>query len=134
MKKTTPFVIASALLIGATSGYAAEPPVEFLQWWGTPSPQGIGTDAAGAVYVPDQVNRQIAVYDSSGLPVASWGSSGTAEGQFETPRDAAVATDGSIYIADMFNRRVQTFDSAGNFVLMWGKGVATGSSSAEICF
>jgi DNA-binding beta-propeller fold protein YncE len=48
------------------------------------------------------------------------GTLGTGPGNFDGPRDVAVAADGSIYVADTRNHRVQKFDAAGAFVLSWG--------------
>ncbi len=56
--------------------------------------------------------------------LTSWGSSGTADGQFNTPRNLAVATDGKIYVADSGNHRIQVFDKDGNFLFKWGSNGA----------
>lgn len=49
-----------------------------------------------------------------------WGSNGTADGQFVTPRNVAVGPDGSIYVADTGNHRIQALSKDGTFVLKWG--------------
>ncbi len=49
-----------------------------------------------------------------------WGSNGSGDGQFVTPRNLAVGSDGSIYVADSGNHRIQVFDKDGNFLLKWG--------------
>lgn len=53
-------------------------------------------------------------------PDQMFGSSGTLEGQFASPRGIAVAPDGSIYVADSRNHRIQKFDAEGKFQLSWG--------------
>jgi NHL repeat len=81
----------------------------------------------------------IAVAQAGKGVVAVFGSQGTGEGQFTTPRDVAVnetnAVDasGDIYVADDLNHRVQRFDANGNFELMWGWGVDDGTAAFQIC-
>jgi DNA-binding beta-propeller fold protein YncE len=62
----------------------------------------------------------------------SWGSKGSAEGQFETPGDIAIEPGGNwIYVLDKGNRRVQRFGSRGEFSREWGiQGDATGEFQA----
>lgn len=43
-----------------------------------------------------------------------------ADGDFDGPKNVAVAPDGSIYVLDTNNHRVQKFDAARNFVTEWG--------------
>ncbi len=59
--------------------------------------------------------------------LTSWGSNGTGDGQFASPRNLAVAPDGRIYVADSGNHRIQVFDKDGNFLFKWGSS-GTGNS------
>jgi uncharacterized protein (TIGR03663 family) len=52
--------------------------------------------------------------------ILSWGSQGTAPGQFTDPRGLAVDSGGRVYVADSNNHRIQVFDSNGHFVTQWG--------------
>ncbi|MFQ5408985.1 MAG: SMP-30/gluconolactonase/LRE family protein, partial [Anaerolineales bacterium] len=52
--------------------------------------------------------------------VTLWGGEGNAAGQFQRPRDIAVAPDGSVFVADTSNHRIQVFDADGTFKTMWG--------------
>jgi sugar lactone lactonase YvrE len=59
--------------------------------------------------------------------IAAWGSNGSGDGQFVTPRNVAVGPDGLIYVADSGNHRIQVLDQNGNFLLKWGsQGIAPG--------
>jgi DNA-binding beta-propeller fold protein YncE len=63
----------------------------------------------------------------------TWGSNGTAEGQFKYPGAIALDASGNIYVSDNLNYRIQKFDRNGNFLRMWGWGVSTGVELFEIC-
>jgi uncharacterized protein (TIGR03663 family) len=52
--------------------------------------------------------------------VLSWGSQGTAPGEFTDPRGLAVDSGGRIYVADGNNHRIQVFDANGQFITQWG--------------
>jgi len=56
-----------------------------------------------------------------------WGTSGTADGQFDAPTDVAVDGSGNVYVTDAINHRIQKFDSSGTFLTKWGTlGTADG--------
>lgn len=52
--------------------------------------------------------------------ILKWGTSGSANGQFITPRGMATDAAGNVYVADAGNNRVQKFDNNGNFLLKFG--------------
>ena len=52
--------------------------------------------------------------------VDQWGSNGSGDGQFNSPRDFAFDSGGNIYVVDTTNHRVQKFDSEFNFITKWG--------------
>jgi len=59
--------------------------------------------------------------------VSEWGTRGSGDGQFSSPRGIAVGSRG-IYVADQFNHRIQKFDYSGSFV--WKRG-QEGSGDGE---
>ncbi len=65
------------------------------------------------------------------------GTPGTADGQFQNPRDVALAPDGTLYISDTSNNRIQHLDAEGNVLHVWGsfadisKGEAPGGTFFE---
>jgi len=75
-------------------------------------------------------------YEGKQIPLVAdktFGSMGTAAGQFNRPRDVAVAADGSIYIADTENHRIQHLSEDGEVLHVWGSfaaGSGTGPAPA----
>jgi DNA-binding beta-propeller fold protein YncE len=69
--------------------------------------------------------------DSPPVFVATWGTSGSAPGQFNTPWNITLAGDGSILVADTGNHRIQRFNEDGVFLDMWG---SQGSGAGQFYF
>uniref|UniRef100_A0A1X7U9G8 SMP-30/Gluconolactonase/LRE-like region domain-containing protein n=1 Tax=Amphimedon queenslandica TaxID=400682 RepID=A0A1X7U9G8_AMPQE len=60
----------------------------------------------------------------------SFGSEGSANGQFERPTDIAIDSQGLVYVADCWNGRIQKFSPDGEFVGQFGtKGFGPGQLS-----
>ncbi len=79
-------------------------------------PTDVAWDAAGNIYVADGYgNARIAKYEPGGKYIKSWGSRGTAPGQFNIVHGIAIDAQGNVYVADEGNRRVQVFDREGTF-------------------
>ncbi|MBV6341164.1 FG-GAP-like repeat-containing protein [Candidatus Magnetobacterium casense] len=63
--------------------------------------------------------------------VTSWGTLGTADGQFYLPYSVAADDVGNIYVADSGNNRIQKFANNGTFLTKWGsKGTNNGQFNA----
>ena len=68
------------------------------------------------------------------MPVGTFGSAGTASGQFQTPVGVAVyQRNGQVYVADSANARIEKFDKDGKFLAAWGWGVNDGAAMSEAC-
>lgn len=80
-------------------------------------PADVAWDAAGNIFVADGLgnNARVAKFDKNGKFVKSWGSTGTAPGQFNVVHGIAVDAQGSVYVADRGNKRIQVFDNNGTF-------------------
>ena len=73
-------------------------------------------DAEGNIFVSDGYgNSRIAKFDKNGRFLKSWGSRGTAPGQFNIPHTIAVDAKGLVYVGDRTNNRIQVFDNDGNY-------------------
>ncbi|MCR4294589.1 MAG: hypothetical protein NUW21_03585, partial [Elusimicrobia bacterium] len=77
----------------------------------------------GALYVTDEGNDRVLVFDAQGGLVASLGSEGSALGQFQSPKGAAVSALSYLYAADRANKRVQKFDPFRNAVMAFGSSL-----------
>src|SRR5688572_788340 len=79
-------------------------------------PTDVALDTQGNIFVADgHVNARIAKFDANGRFVTSWGSLGTAPGQFNVPHSLVTDLQGNLYVADRENRRIQVFDNNGVF-------------------
>ena len=79
----------------------------------------VGLAAALLVGVLAVVPRATpAAAEPAPVPTSTWGTYGTAAGQFRDPWGVAVAGD-EIYVSDSSNHRVQVFDTDGTFLRSW---------------
>jgi len=80
-------------------------------------PADVAWDASGNIYVADGVgnNARIAKFDKNGKIIKSWGSRGSAQGQFNVVHGIAIDAQGNVYVADSGNKRIQVFDGDGTF-------------------
>ena len=76
-------------------------------------PTDVGIGENGRIYVVDGGNHQVAVFDATGLRVATLGERGGNEGQFESPVGIGIGPDGEIYVADKGNQRLHVFTADG---------------------
>jgi hypothetical protein len=93
-------------------------------------PTDVAWDAAGNIFVSDGYgNARVAKFDKEGRFIKSWGSRGTAPGQFNTPHSIATDAQGNVYVGDRGNRRIQVFNNDGEFKTQY---LSVGAPSA-IC-
>jgi DNA-binding beta-propeller fold protein YncE len=104
---------------------------KFQRYIGTPEefvkPAGIGVNREGTrIYAVDiggssSNQHKVLVFDAiSGAHLFDIGKRGTGNGEFNLPRDVAVASDGSIYVVDGGNFRIQKFSADGKFISTFG--------------
>ncbi len=80
-------------------------------------PTDVAWDKAGNIYIADGIgnNNRVAKFDREGRFIKQWGSTGTADGQFQGLKGLAIDAQGNVYVADSGNKRIQVFDSEGTF-------------------
>jgi streptogramin lyase len=79
-------------------------------------PTDVAWDAAGNIFVADGIgNTRVAKFNSKGVFITSWGSTGTGPGMFGSVLAIAVDAQGNVYAADGGNKRIQVFDNNGTF-------------------
>ena len=104
---------------------------KFLRSIGDPDkiarPAGIAVNPEGTrIYAVDiggsssNEHRVVVLDAKSGAELFTIGKRGTEPGEFNLPRDAAVAPDGSVYVVDGGNFRVQKFTADGKFISTFG--------------
>ena len=79
-------------------------------------PTDVAWDAAGNIFVADGIgNTRIAKFNSKGVFIKSWGSTGNGPGLFGSVLAIVVDAKGNVYAADGGNKRIQVFDNDGTF-------------------
>jgi hypothetical protein len=80
-------------------------------------PSDVTWDRAGNIYVADGFggNNRIAKFTKDGDFTKTWGSTGSAQGQFNKILGIASDAQGNLYVADAGNKRIQVFDGEGTF-------------------
>ena len=133
MKWHRVLVAAGAALMLAATAHAVVTPVFFYKWGvagGGPGqfqfPTGVAIAPSGDVYVVDQLNYRVQVFDTNGNFLNQFGTPGNGDGQFFNPTGLGIDPSGNVYVADTGNQRVQKFTSAGVFITKWGS-VGTGN-------
>ena len=73
-------------------------------------PVSVAVDAAGRVYVADDWNNRVQVYDTNGAFLTSIGENwGSNNGDMTSPRGIALDSNGNLYVSEIDNHRIQKF-------------------------
>ena len=83
-------------------------------------PVAVAVGPDGAVYVSDQMNFRIQVFDRDGRFLRAFGHAGDTPGSFARPKGVAVDGQGHVYVVDAAFNNVQVFDGAGDLLLAFG--------------
>ena len=129
-------VQAAAVGLGTVllAGPASAAPPTYTGTLAGPSPAAMYPSGAEVDLVNDRLvvadtgRDRILFYSLNGNKQSGFGSYGTGEGEFASPRDVAVDEAGNLYVADAENNRIQAFDSEGAFKWQAG-GIGTGNAN-----
>jgi predicted membrane-bound mannosyltransferase/DNA-binding beta-propeller fold protein YncE len=94
-------------------------------------PRQLAVDQSGKVYVPEEFNHRISVFNADGTFDFSFGGQGSGPGQFERPNAVAIGPSGNIYVADTWNYRIQVFTPQGEYVTSWGQRGELGTNAPQ---
>ena len=90
-------------------------------------PVCLAFDTQECLYVTDEQNQRVTVFDRDGQFLRKWGVPGRGDGEFNGPAGIATGPDDSVYVVDQHNSRVQRFASDGAYLGQWGsRGSAPG--------
>ena len=72
------------------------------------------------LYITDEQNQRVTVFDGEGNFLRKWGTRGSGDGEFNGPAGIAAGPDGSIFVVEQHNARVQKFTAEGDYIGQWG--------------
>ncbi|HMF32740.1 MAG TPA: 6-bladed beta-propeller [Candidatus Lokiarchaeia archaeon] len=97
-------------------------------------PYALAINGTGALYVADDYDSRVQVFDNAGnylYTIGTTGSHGSSNNQFSNPQGVAVNSSGALYVTDYGNNRVQVFDNAGNYLYTIGTTGVSGSDNSH---
>ena len=94
-------------------------PIETIS--GLNKPQGVAFNQRREIIVTEHDGHCISIFSPSGEKIRTFGSGGSAQGQFNGPRGVAVDGDGNILVADGDNHRIQKLTADGKFLAAVGQ-------------
>jgi hypothetical protein len=78
---------------------------------------------SGDIFVADghggNTNARIVKFSPDGKFIKTWGTKGSAPGEFDVPHMLAMDSRGRLFVGDRQNNRIQIFDQDGNFLDQW---------------
>jgi DNA-binding beta-propeller fold protein YncE len=83
-------------------------------------PVALAFDSQERLYITDEHNQRVSVFDTSGSFVTKWGVAGSGDGQLNGPAGIAIDQEDAVFVVDQHNHRVQKFSSSGEYLLGWG--------------
>ena len=110
----SPFVVIARLPIQNLGN-----PVKTID--GVNRPWGVAVNQKGEIIVAEKGGHCISIFSPSGEKIRTFGSKGSAPGQFNGPRGVDVDGRGNILVTDRDNHRIQKFTGDGKFITVVGR-------------
>jgi len=82
---------------------------------------GLTTNSECHIIVVENGANCVSVFTPEGKRIRSFGSKGSANGQFDFPTGVAVDSAGNIYVVNNINHCIQKFTSTGKFTAAVGR-------------
>ena len=83
-------------------------------------PTSITLDRDGQVYVSDEYNQNISIFDGEGNFLRKWGHEGSSKGQFDGPAGMSFDRKEILYVSDHRNHRIQKYSKNGDYLASFG--------------
>ncbi len=96
------------------------------------SPTAIAVDSRDRVFVADDADQKVKVYDGRGRFVRAFGGAGEEYGRFRDITDLAFDENDRLYVAEQGNHRVQIFDPEGEWIMSFGSPGTGGGYFEEV--
>jgi DNA-binding beta-propeller fold protein YncE len=84
-------------------------------------PVAMAFDSKDRLYITDEQNHRISIFDTSGAFLGKWGVQGSVEGELNGPAGIAIDRDDNVFVVDQHNHRIQKFTADGAYQLGWGE-------------
>ena len=98
---------------GDFGSYGSEPGQ--MMW-----PAAIALDSRQRLYIADEWNQRISVFDTKGNLLDEWGEAGSEDGRLNRPSGLAFDAEENLLVVDALNHRIQKFTRDGRFLATWG--------------
>lgn len=124
-KNLSPILLCSlfcaGILLCAKAAFAAEN-IRFIREFneGLKTPSDVATASSGDIYVVDEQQSKVFVFDPEGILKHSFGDIGLKPGQFMMPQSLALTPMEKIVVADTGNNRIQIFNKVGELLSYFG--------------
>ena len=90
-------------------------------------PTALAIDQDDNIYLADEHNSRISIFDKTGTFIDCWGEYGNTKGLINGPSGICFDSAYNLLVVDQFNNRIQKFTKDGKYLDSWGsKGDAEG--------